>query len=91
MIGKVSAFRELMKDYIFHNRDNDQRYWTTKYFERPDMIQLDHHNEIFLNCAGINVTELTYKDGSALFRNATPLLIHASGKDESCLAKLERT
>ena len=90
MIGKVSAFRELMKDFKFNIRDNDQRYWTTKYFERPDMIQLDHHNQLFLNCAGINVSELTYKDGRALFRGANPLLVHANGRDESCVQKLER-
>ena len=87
LIGRVSALRELMHGYAFDPKEDDQRYWTTKYLERLDLIVLDHGNVIFLNCAGINISELAYINKTAHFRMTNPLIVHASGSDKSCLGK----
>ena len=86
-IGRVSALRELMEGYDFDPKEDDQRYWTTKYLERPDLIELDHDNLIFLNCAGIDISELTYINRAAHFRMKNPLIVHGNGDDKSCLGK----
>ena len=46
-IGSVKALRECMKEYQYNDNDDDQRFWTTQFFNRPDMIMLDYNNDIF--------------------------------------------
>lgn len=59
-----------MKDYKYDDAEDDQRFWTTQYLKRPNLITLDHFNKLFLNCAGVNPDEVTSTVGKISRRDA---------------------
>ena len=89
LVGKVWALRELMEGYVFNPKEDDQRYWTTKYLERPDLIVLDHHNVLFLNCYRIHMQNLLNINGTATYEGAHPLFIHGNGPSKHCLKNFD--
>lgn len=84
-IGKVWAIRECMKEYIYNDKDDDQRYWTSKFFERPDLISLDYKNELFLNTYGIEIEDVRWNRQEAYYNLKNPQFIHVNGPDKGDL------
>lgn len=84
-IGKVWAIRECMKEYIYNDKDDDQRYWTNKFFERPDLITLDYKNELFLNTYGIEIEDVRWNRKDAYYNLKNPQFIHVNGPDKGDL------
>jgi hypothetical protein len=89
IIGRVWALRQCMSDYKYKDAEDDQRFWTTQYFKRRDLIELDSHAKLFLNCAFVDQKDIEYnKNTRVLTYSKTqthPLLIHANGHDKSAL------
>ena len=91
-VGRVHALRECMRGYSFDDAEDDQRFWTTRFLRRPDLVSLDYHNRIFLNCAGVDKADIAYHPGGWVTYGdgATPLLVHANGGDKSYIDPLLR-
>jgi hypothetical protein len=87
-IGRVGALRKCMRDYLYDDAEDDQRFWTTCYLDHPETIALDHDNQLFLNCAGVEKKELHVDGDQVTFRGATPQLVHSNGGDKSYLDPL---
>jgi len=88
-IGRVWALRQCMAGYKYKDAEDDQRFWTTQYFKRRDLIELDHHAKIFLNCAFVDQKDIDYNKHTRLLTYSKtqthPLMIHANGDDKSFL------
>jgi hypothetical protein len=82
-IGRVWALRQLMADYVYVDSINDQAYWTAKFLDNQDLIELDYTNKIFLNCVDLDKKEIIWDGARVYYREAMPLLIHANGVDKS--------
>jgi hypothetical protein len=84
-IGRVWALRKCISDYVFDDSDDDQRYWTTQYFEKPNLIELDYMNRLFLNMYDIDMSKLCiYKrERTVWYRNHDPMFIHINGPDKT--------
>jgi hypothetical protein len=92
-IGRVEALRECMKDYdseLIEDNCNDQLWWTNKFLERQDLIELDYYNNLFLNCVWLNANELHINENedTVVFNNATPQFIHGNGPSKNLLLPL---
>lgn len=86
-IGSVKALRECMKEYQYNDNDDDQRFWTTQFFNRPDMIMLDYENTIFLNTYGINIEDICWNRQQCIYNNKNPMFVHVNGPDKSDLQR----
>jgi hypothetical protein len=88
-IGRVWALRKCILEYKYNDRDDDQRFWTTQFFENPDLIGLDYKNQLFLNT--VDMDEMYFyldKENSiAVYRGSTPLFVHVNGPDKKDLKK----
>ena len=83
-IGTIRHLRILMSEYVYHDTDDDQRYWTTQYMRNSDLIALDHKSAIFLTSLGVlNKTDIRIEDGIIMYQNKTPQVVHAHGPDKS--------
>jgi len=80
-IGRVWALRQCMEGYTYEDTHDDQRFWTTQYLTRPDLIELDYHNQLFLNIVDINMRLFFWNqdEASAMYKNASPVFIHDNG------------
>lgn len=80
-IGRVWALSQCMHGYTYEDTHDDQRFWTTQYLTRPDLIELDYHNKLFLNIVDINMRLFFWnqEDDTVMYKNATPLFIHDNG------------
>jgi hypothetical protein len=89
-IGRVYALRMCIENYNFNDTDDDQRYWTTKYFENPQLIKLDYDNKLFLNTSKYDEKYFTFDIGSslALYKTSNPMFVHVNGPDKSFINKL---
>jgi hypothetical protein len=80
-IGRVWALRKCMEEYEYKDSEDDQRYWTTKFFKHPELIGLDYENELFLNTVDMQ-TPFFYLDKDhymAMYKTANPLFVHVNG------------
>lgn len=84
-IGKVWAIRKCMEGYEYKDDHDDQRYWTSKFFERPDLIALDYTNELFLNTYGIDIEDVKWNRKEAYYEFKNPQFIHVNGPDKTDL------
>jgi hypothetical protein len=86
-IGRVKELRECMNNYSheFIDEINDQLWWTNKFLERQDIIELDYNNHLFLNCVWLQENEIVCNEGNVIFHNKTPLFIHGNGPSKNCI------
>jgi hypothetical protein len=89
-IGRVYALQKCIINYKYNDTDDDQRYWTTQYFENPDLITLDYKNSLFLNTSGFNENLFVFdiKNNIAFYKSYNPLFVHVNGPDKSFINKL---
>ena len=88
-IGRVYALRESMKDYVYLDDTDDQLWWTNKFLERQDLIELDYNNLLFLNCVWLNKEDLIIYEDKVTFRNGnTPQLTHGNGPSKELIEPL---
>lgn len=89
-IGRVKELKECMNNYSheFIDEINDQLWWTNKFLERQDIIELDYNQHLFLNCVWLQDSELICNEGIVTFRDKTPLIIHGNGPSKNCIIPL---
>jgi len=89
-IGTVDALRKCISGYQYNDTDDDQRYWTTQYFENPDLITLDYKNDIFLNTSGYEDKYFMFdiENNIAFYKHMNPIFVHVNGPDKSFIEKL---
>jgi hypothetical protein len=88
-IGKVWALRKCILEYKYNDKDDDQRFWTTCFFENPDLIGLDYKNDLFLNTVDIDERFfiLDKEENIAVYKGATPVFVHVNGPDKKPIDK----
>jgi hypothetical protein len=69
---------------------NDQLWWTNKFLERQDLIELDYDNKLFLNCVWCDKNDLIINGDKVTvrFNNSTPQFIHGNGQSKHFLNPL---
>lgn len=92
-IGRVEALKECMKHYdseLIEDNCNDQLWWTNKFLERQDLIELDYNNNLFLNCVWINEEYFKIDEDklTLLYNNSTPQFIHGNGPSKELIFPL---
>lgn len=89
-IGRVAALRKCILDYQYNDNDDDQRYWTTQFFNKPELITLDYNNSIFLNTVDIEMRYFVWdqSESIALYKDTNPLFVHVNGPDKSMVNEL---
>jgi len=85
IIGKVGALRQCMKGYQYDDRHDDQRFWTTVFFENPDIIELDHENLLFLNAADMDMEDFDWNKKTVWYKRRNPLFVHINGPDKTMI------
>jgi len=88
-IGKVWALRKCILEYKYNDKDDDQRFWTTCFFENPDLIGLDYKNELFFNTVDMDERFfiLDKEENIAVYKGATPIFVHVNGPDKKPIDK----
>jgi hypothetical protein len=86
-IGRVWALRKCILEYKYNDRDDDQRFWTTQFFENPELIGLDYYNKLFLNTVDMDERffYLDKTENIAIYRGADPLFVHVNGPDKTSI------
>lgn len=87
-IGTVSALRSCMGAYMYDDMHDDQRYWTTCFFESPELIQLDYDNKLFLNTSNMKENLFMFDEDVAYYKGANPLFVHVNGPEKSFIKEL---
>jgi hypothetical protein len=85
IIGRVGSLRQCMKGYQYDDRHDDQRFWTTVFFENQDLIELDHENLLFLNAADIDLEDFDWNKKTVWYKRRNPLFVHINGPDKSMI------
>jgi hypothetical protein len=86
-IGRVWALRKCILEYKYNDHDDDQRFWTTQFFEKPELIGLDYKNKLFLNTVDMDERffHLDKTENIAIYRGADPLFVHVNGPDKKSI------
>jgi len=71
-----------MKGYVYDDDEDDQRYWTTKYLNFPELISLDHENLLFLNLFGADLSKLHFESDTLMYKGRSPQVVHANGPNK---------
>ena len=89
-IGRVDALQKCILNYHYNDTDDDQRFWTTQYFEKPELITLDYNNTLFLNTSGFNEKLFIFdiENNITFYKCKNPLFIHVNGPEKSFINKL---
>jgi hypothetical protein len=92
-IGRVESLKECMKNFeneSVQDNCNDQLWWTNKFLERQDLIELDYDNKLFLNCVWCNENDLIINGDKVIFKhnNSTPQFIHGNGPSKHFIQPL---
>ena len=88
-VGRAYALRECMKDYIYDDDADDQLWWTNKFLDNKNLIELDYDNNIFLNCLWIRDNDIKYNEDTViLFDKRTPQLVHGNGPSKKFINPL---
>jgi len=85
IIGRVGALRQCMKGYQYDDRHDDQRFWTTVFFDNPDKIELDYENLLFLNAADIDLEDFDWNKKTVWYKRRNPLFVHINGPDKTMI------
>jgi hypothetical protein len=72
-----------MSDYVYVDIIEDQVYWTDKFLNNQDLIELDYDNKLFLNCVNVDKNEIIWDGTRVYYKDAMPLVIHANGSDKT--------
>lgn len=86
-IGMAGAIRECMKTYKYDDNDDDQRFWTQQFFNRPELIKLDYDNNLFLNTYKVDIEDIIIQRNSCYYKGKNPMFVHVNGPDKSDLSK----
>jgi hypothetical protein len=78
-IGRIWAIRICIANYQYNDGDDDQRFWTNQFFQKPHLIELDYTNQIFLNTVDIDMSFFLWTPDGAMYRTATPQFVHVNG------------
>jgi hypothetical protein len=80
-IGRVWALRKCILEYQYEDKDDDQRFWTTQFFENPCLIGLDYINELFLNTVDMDKRFffLDKENFIAVYKGSNPMFVHVNG------------
>jgi hypothetical protein len=84
-IGYVWAFRRCVAGYCFNDGDIDQRFWTRKFLENLDLIELDYENRLFINMCDIEMAEFSCYQNRIFYKERNPLFIHFNGPDKKMI------
>ena len=84
-IGIVGALKECMKNYVYEDNHDDQRFWTQKFFEYPKLFTLDYENQLFLNTYGIDIEDIKWNKYQIQYENKNPMIVHVNGPDKKDL------
>ena len=89
-IGTVNALRQCIDTYEYDDTHDDQRFWTTQFFEHPELIALDYYNKIFLNTSGFieNLFLFDIEENIALYKSSNPMFVHVNGPEKSFIKRL---
>jgi len=89
-IGTVGALRQCVGTYQYEDKHDDQRYWTTCFFDRPDLISLDYENRLFLNTSGFveNFFMFDLESIIAFYKYSNPMFVHVNGPEKSFINTL---
>ena len=85
IIGRVGVLRQCMKGYQYDDRHDDQRFWTTVFFENQDKIELDYENLLFLNAADIDLEDFDWNKKTVWYKRRNPLFVHINGPDKTMI------
>ena len=80
-VGRVWALRKCILEYKYNDNDDDQRFWTTRFFENPELIGLDYTNELFLNTVDMNERFffLDKDNYIVMYKGSNPMFVHVNG------------
>jgi len=86
-IGRVDALRKCMEGYVYDDRHDDQLFWTRKFFEYPELIELDYENRLFLNTVSFDISkfEIDREKNRVLYKKRNPIFIHVNGPDKTMI------
>jgi hypothetical protein len=90
-IGTVSTLRECFQNYVYVDGINDQAWWKQKFLDRPDLIELDYNNILFLNCCNVNKHDI-HLENKIQYKDKNPLFLHFNGPSKAIMnryAKLD--
>lgn len=89
-IGYIWALQYCLRDYVFEDKDDDQRFWTHAYFKNTDLIGLDYENKMFLNTFGMETSQFKVSNGRASYKRVEcrPIFVHVNGPDKSLIDEL---
>jgi len=90
-IGKISALRECFQEYVYVDTMDDQAWWKQKFLDRPDLIELDYHNTLFMNCCNVDKHTIILED-KIQYNDKNPLFLHFNGPSKAIMnryAKLD--
>jgi len=85
IIGRVGPLRHCMKGYQYDDRHDDQRFWTTVFFQNQNLIELDYDNLLFLNTADIEMEEFDWNKTNVWYKRHNPQFVHVNGPDKSLI------
>jgi len=88
-IGKVGALRECFQNYEYVDGINDQAWWKQTFLDRPDLIELDYHNILFLNCYQVNKHDILMDD-IIKYGDKTPLFLHFNGPSKAFMNRFAK-
>ena len=83
-IGTVSAIRECFQEYVYVDGINDQAWWKQKFLDRPDLIELDYNNTLFLNCCNVDKNTIILED-KIQYNDKNPLFLHFNGPSKAIM------
>lgn len=84
-IGKVWALRQCMQGYAYNDAHDDQRYWTSKFLQHPDLITIDYGARMFLNTVDIDMKMFQVDNHRVRYRNYYPAFVHVNGPDKQMM------
>lgn len=91
-IGRVGSLRECMNNFEneFIDDINDQLWWTNKFLDNQNMIELDYDNKLFLNCVWLNESDFLYEKDKVTFipNGSFPQFIHGNGPSKPLIEPL---
>ena len=87
LMGRAGVIKDIIEKYRKNGPIDDQRMWTTAYFENRSIIAIDEKAKIFLNMLYTNKQDIVYEDNKLKYKptNTYPIFVHARGFDKSYL------
>lgn len=91
-IGRVESLRKCMEncENEFIGDTDDQLWWTNKFLDNQNIIELDYDNKLFLNCVWLNESEFIFEKDKVTFipNRSVPQFIHGNGPSKPLIEPL---